>query len=69
MLLRCGLDPVPRLILLLVGHALDLVDDGDYAPTAQDSQEFVQLKGEADRQLAAWSALKRGEVAALERSR
>ena len=42
-----------------------LVDDGDYAPTAQDQQEFVQLKAEADRQLAAWSALKQGEVAAL----
>jgi len=47
----------------------DLVDDGDYPPTVQDSQEFVQIKGEADRQLAAWAALKAGEVAALERSR
>jgi photosystem II stability/assembly factor-like uncharacterized protein len=47
----------------------DLVDDGDYPPTVQDEQEFVQLKGEADRQLAAWAALKAEEVAALERSR
>jgi len=46
-----------------------LVDDGDYPPTVQDSQEFVQLKGEADRQLAAWAELKQGEVAALERGR
>ena len=35
----------------------------------KDSQEFVQLKAEADRQLAAWSALKQGQVAALERGR
>jgi hypothetical protein len=42
-----------------------LVDDGDYAPTVQDQQEFVQLKAEADRQLAAWEALKRGQVRAL----
>jgi hypothetical protein len=47
----------------------DLVDDGDYAPTVQDQQEFVQLKSEADQQLAAWNALKQGEVAALERGR
>jgi hypothetical protein len=42
-----------------------LVDDGDYAPTVQDQREFVQLKGEADRQLAAWNALESGEVRAL----
>ncbi|HEX5258873.1 MAG TPA: hypothetical protein VFW35_08830, partial [Sphingomicrobium sp.] len=46
-----------------------LVDDGDYPPTVQDQQEFVQLKGEADRQLAAWNALKAGAVAALGRAR
>jgi hypothetical protein len=46
-----------------------LVDDGDYPPTVQDQQEFVQLKGEADRQLAAWNALKQGPVRALEQGR
>jgi len=46
-----------------------LVDDGDYPPTVQDQQEFVQLKGEADRQLAAWAALKAGAVASVERAR
>lgn len=43
-----------------------LVDDGDYAPTVQDRQEFVQLKTEADRQLVAWTALKTGLVRELE---
>lgn len=43
-----------------------LVDDGDYAPTVQDQQEFVQLKSEADRQLGAWTALKNGPVKELE---
>jgi hypothetical protein len=42
-----------------------LVDDGDYPPTVQDQQEFAALKTEADRQLAAWSTLKSGEVRAL----
>ena len=44
-----------------------LVDDGDYAPTVQDQQEFVQLKTEADRQLAAWTALKNGPARELEK--
>jgi hypothetical protein len=43
-----------------------LIDDGDYPPTAQEGQEFVQLKTEAERQLAAWAALKAGPVRALE---
>ncbi|HEV8407901.1 MAG TPA: hypothetical protein VGQ34_08180, partial [Sphingomicrobium sp.] len=43
-----------------------LVDDGDYAPTVQDQQEFVQLKTEADRELAAWAALRNGVVRELE---
>ena len=43
-----------------------LVDDGDYAPTVQDQQEFAQLKTEADRQLVAWTALKTGLVRELE---
>jgi hypothetical protein len=43
-----------------------LVDDGDYAPTVQDQQELVQLKSEADRQLAAWAALKTGLVREME---
>ena len=43
-----------------------LIDDGDYAPTVQDQQEFVQLKNEADHQLAAWAALKNGAVNQLE---
>ncbi|HWI88203.1 MAG TPA: glycosyl hydrolase [Sphingomicrobium sp.] len=46
-----------------------LVDDGDYAPTVQDSQEFVALKAEADRQLAAWAALKAGMLKTLEQGR
>ena len=46
-----------------------LVDDGDYAPTVEDQKEFVQLKAEADRQLAAWSALKSGAVSELEQMR
>jgi hypothetical protein len=46
-----------------------LVDDGDYAPTVQDRQEFVQLKTEADRQLVAWTALKTGIVRELEQQR
>jgi photosystem II stability/assembly factor-like uncharacterized protein len=46
-----------------------LVDDGDYAPTTQDQQEFMELKAAADRQLEAWSALKGGMVKQLEQSR
>jgi hypothetical protein len=46
-----------------------LVDDGDYEPTVQDRQEFVQLKTEADRQLIAWTALKTGIVRELEQQR
>jgi photosystem II stability/assembly factor-like uncharacterized protein len=42
-----------------------LVDQGDYAPTQQDEQEFVQLKSEADAQMAAWTALKAGELKPL----
>jgi hypothetical protein len=42
-----------------------LVDQGDYAPTVQDEQEFVQLKAEADAQMAAWDALKAGELKSL----
>jgi hypothetical protein len=46
-----------------------LVDDGDYAPTVQDQQEFVQLKTAADRQLVAWNSLKTGIVRELEQRR
>jgi photosystem II stability/assembly factor-like uncharacterized protein len=46
-----------------------LVDDGDYAPTVQEQQEFVQLKAEADSKLAAWTALKNGAVKQLEQAR
>jgi hypothetical protein len=42
-----------------------LVGEGDFAPTAQDEQEFVQLKSEADAQIAAWNALKAGELVRL----
>ena len=42
-----------------------LVDQGDFAPTAQDEQEFVQLKSEADAQIAAWNALKAGDLVRL----
>jgi hypothetical protein len=42
-----------------------LVDEGDFAPTVQDQQEFVQLKSEADAEIAAWNALKAGELKAL----
>ncbi len=42
-----------------------LVDDGDYAPTLEDQREFGELKSEADRQLAAWRAVRSGEVARL----
>jgi capsule polysaccharide export protein KpsE/RkpR len=44
-----------------------LVDEGDFAPTAQDEQEYVQLKSEADAQIAAWNALKAGELTRLMR--
>ncbi len=42
-----------------------LVDEGDYAPTAQDVAEFAKLKAEAEAQIAAWNALEAGEVKAL----
>jgi photosystem II stability/assembly factor-like uncharacterized protein len=42
-----------------------LVDEGDFAPTVQDEQEFVQLKSEADAQIAAWNALRAAELNAL----
>lgn len=34
-----------------------LVDEGADAPTTQEEQEFIQLKGEADRQIASWHSL------------
>jgi photosystem II stability/assembly factor-like uncharacterized protein len=42
-----------------------LVDEGDYAPTVQEQQEFVQLKAEADRQMAFWQKLSGTELKAL----
>jgi photosystem II stability/assembly factor-like uncharacterized protein len=46
-----------------------LVDDGDYPPSAQEQQEFIELKAEADRQLAAWAELKAGTVKRLDQLR
>lgn len=42
-----------------------LVDSGDFAPTTQQIEEFTKLKSEADTQIAAWNALKAGELAPL----
>jgi hypothetical protein len=44
-----------------------LVDEGDFAPTAQQEQEYVQLKSEADAQIATWNALKTGDLSRLMR--
>jgi photosystem II stability/assembly factor-like uncharacterized protein len=42
-----------------------LVDEGDYAPTAQDVAMFAELKAEADAQIAQWNALKAGDMKGL----
>ena len=42
-----------------------LVDEGDYAPTVQQQQEFLQLKAEADRQMASWQSLSATELKGL----
>ena len=43
-----------------------LVGSGDYPPTRQEEAMFVELKGKADAQLAAWSALKSSDVVAFD---
>jgi photosystem II stability/assembly factor-like uncharacterized protein len=43
-----------------------LVADGDAAPTDQDVAMFAELKGECDRQLDAWRALKANDLPAFE---
>ncbi len=44
-----------------------LVAQGDYAPTSQDQAMFVELKGEADAQLAAWAEVKAKDIPAFEK--
>lgn len=43
-----------------------LVADGDAAPTSQDEAMFVELKGEAERALATWAEIERGDLARFE---
>jgi hypothetical protein len=43
-----------------------LVADGDAAPTDQDTAMFAELKGECDRELDAWNAIKAKDLPAFE---
>lgn len=43
-----------------------LVEEGDYAPTTQEQQQFLQLKAEAEGQIALWEALRSTELKNLQ---